>query len=95
MESIGNLLKQSIPKTKIDQRGNQPRQVLVEKIMYELDIPREETWKGKKTDNFKRIFFSGLTDATLEKIWQDARAWKVNPKAFFWKLLKEAKKVKP
>lgn len=80
-----------LPKTKIDLRGEQPRQVLVEKIMAELNIPRTSTWKGKEIKNFNVIFFSGLADSTLEKLWQDSRVWKVNPSALFFKLLREAK----
>lgn len=65
---------------KSDNRGNQPRQQLVEKIMYELQIDRK---------HFKGILMCGLNDQKLTEVWQRARSWKVNPPALFWKLLRE------
>lgn len=83
-----------LPQTKITRQGEQPRQILVEKIMAELNIERVSTYKGKQTDNFKRIFFSGVNDKKLEEIWQRARTFKLNPTALFFKLLNEAKREK-
>ena len=42
-------------------------------------------------DDFKKILGQTrqLTTAEIQKIFDEARGWKTNPKALFWKLLKE------
>lgn len=55
---------------------------MIEKIVYELGI------EDKRKRGIYFLANEKITDNELYDMWQKARAWKVNPPALFYKMLK-------
>ena len=54
---------------------------MIEKIVYELGI------EDKRKRGIYFLANEKITDRELYDMWQQARSWKVNPPALFYKLL--------